>query len=225
MKLPSFFRKYLKRGIFCRETLRRETAEAIAAPPSQEFFPDLSQGKKFNAPERLRVGGPFFTQDMYLRQGHRADWQQTDARTRFFAAKFIEEMRVRYSIPIYAHNAFRTREEQDDLVARRVSRTSWPTSAHNQGKAVDLVHSRYHWDGMRPDDWAFLGKVGLDIAQRYDLPITWGGSWKSFPDPAHWEITNYRSEGLRKLYSVDPQRIMPRALLRNTGRPLPARSS
>lgn len=161
--------------------------------------------------QRLRVNNAFFTGHTYLRQGERADWQQCDHRIMRFAAHLVEELR-KQGVPMFVHSAFRTREQQSSLVAAGRSKASWPVSAHNQGKAVDIVHSRFAWD-MTPEEWAYIGKVGKRVADRLDLEVEWGGDWR-FYDPAHWQVGRYRDEGLRNLYSVVPVRRTPRHLLR-----------
>lgn len=161
--------------------------------------------------QRLRVDKPYFTAPTYLRQYDRADWQQCDHRIMRFAAHLVEDLR-KQGVPMFVHSAFRTREQQTSLVVAGRSKASWPTSAHNQGKAVDIVHSRFAWD-MTKEEWAYIGLVGKRAADRLDIDVEWGGEWR-FYDPAHWQIANYKDEGLQNLYSVLPVHHTPRHLLR-----------
>lgn len=166
-----------------------DLAEAKEFSPSRDFFIDgIDLTKKPHS--RLRVGKPFFTDEMFLRQQERADWGYTDVRIRFFAGRFAHQMR-QMGIPIYCHAAFRTPQEQRQLQKRGVSKAAFPNAPHTQGCAVDLVHSRFHWNDMRKEDWDFFGHVGKTIAARHKIPITWGGDWK-FYDPAHWELSDWR---------------------------------
>lgn len=141
-----------------------------------------------------------------------ADWQHTDPDIQAFAAYFVKYFRTR-GVPVYVHSAFRTRQEQEALVAKGRSRASWPRAPHCQGKAVDLVHGRFHWgDMMTRDDWTHFGDVGKMIADRLGIDITWGGDW-DFYDPAHWELTNWRDD-IRHPKAGDRVELTPTVLFR-----------
>lgn len=190
------------------------------------FFEMPNEKGKFMVPENLSVDQLFFTQDFVLRQHERANWQDTDPRIRLFAAKFIERMR-RLGIPFYVHSAFRTAAEQNEMVLRGVSNTPPPRAAHCQGAAVDLVHSRHHWQ-LSPSEWAFVGKLGLETAKSIGVPIIWGGDETAIQgefndpsdrfrwDPAHWELPGWR-KALKPLPPLNPVHMTPRKLLRNAG--------
>ena len=181
---------------------RLDRQDAMGFNPARDFLePDLDP--RLKAHDRLKVGKAYFTSSVYLSQQDRADWAYTDPRIRFFAGRMAHELRRRL-VPIYAHSAFRTPQEQRDLQRKRVSKASFPMAPHTQGKAVDLVHSRFHWNDMRPEDWAYLGKVGKTIAARHAIPITWGGDWKKFYDPAHWELSDWRSDVQRTPFPDHP---------------------
>lgn len=168
------------------------------------------------SPARL-VMPSLMTAEPTLRQHNRADWQHTDPRLRLWAAKFIEAARRR-GIPLYVHSAFRTKAEQQALLVQGVSKAKWPRAPHCQGMAVDIVHSRYHWD-MTKEEWAFLAKLGRDVLFRYNqtlkvesrLHLEWGGSW-TFYDPAHWEVRGW-SDNVQKLTPGEPTRLTPRGIL------------
>lgn len=163
------------------------------------------------APERLSSGTAFFTSEGYLRDQGRANWAGVPISMRVFAARVVETCR-KFGVPMYVHTAFRTREEQQRMVATGRSNTHWPRAAHCQGKAVDIVHSRFAWD-MTRDEWQWLGKVGKDVAASMRLPITWGGDW-SFYDPAHWELTGWEDDiSLRE--PLDPVQLTARKILRD----------
>jgi len=170
------------------------------------------------APARLAVPS-IMTDEAVLKQHHRADWQHVDRRLIIWTAKFIEAARRR-GIPLYCHSAFRTKAEQNALVVQGVSKAKWPRAPHAQGKAVDIVHSRYHWD-MTPAEWAFLAKLGRDVLHRYNqglkiedrLHLEWGGSW-SFYDPAHWQIRTW-ADDIRQLAPGESLRLTPRKILQD----------
>lgn len=145
-----------------------------------------------NAIVRLRVNKLFFGQEHVLRQMEKANWANVDPQIIEFTAKFVLQMRRR-GIPIYPHSAFRTNQEQMLLKARGRSRASYPRAPHCQGRAVDLVHCRYHWE-LTPLEWQYLGKTGKDLAENLGIKIRWGGDFKSFYDPAHWELLHWRQD-------------------------------
>lgn len=185
-------------------------------PPStsaERFFGTLTDGPIFEAPERLRAPS-LFTSEAGLRQHDRADWQHVDPRLQLFAARMIEAFRKR-GIPLYVHWAFRTKDQQDALKAQGVSNALYPFAPHCLGCAVDIVHSRYHWE-LTKDEWAMLGKVGQQVADRMGLKVKWGGSW-NFYDPAHWELSDWRTDWGAKYTRVkhigEPVRLTPRGIL------------
>lgn len=98
---------------------------------------------------------------------------------------------ARMGIPMFAHNMVRTSAEQTELYIRGVSRAKAGQSPHNFGCAVDIVHSLKAWD-LSKFEWQLLGHIGKEHAARRGLKVTWGGDWRSFYDPAHWQITGWR---------------------------------
>lgn len=80
----------------------------------------------------------------------------------------------------------RTVERQRALKAAGASQTM--NSRHITGHAVDLVAyigSSISWD------WPLYYKIADAMkraAQSLDIPITWGGDWKSFKDGPHFEL-------------------------------------
>ncbi|MBL4917255.1 M15 family metallopeptidase [Szabonella alba] len=202
-------------------TARNELGQAELGRFEDQFFAgELPEPSAWVAPQRLQAPG-FFLTDRQLTQWDRADWQQTDRRLMRWSALFQEAARKR-GIPLYVHSAFRTEAEQNQLMARKVTRAPYPTSAHNVGEAVDIVHGVYHWT-MTKQEWAMLhvlGRLCLDkinapLNKDQKLHLTWGGDFKSLFDPAHWEITDYRDR-IERLPVGPPLRLTPRAILRDT---------
>lgn len=80
----------------------------------------------------------------------------------------------------------RTVERQKELFAKGATKTM--NSRHLTGHAVDLapvIGGQVSWD------WPLyhrLAKVVKAAAAKEDVPITWGGDWKSFKDGPHWEL-------------------------------------
>lgn len=168
----------------------RRVEETLGKVEGPDRFFEMPDDKGFQAPRRLAVDSPtYFTSEPYLRQMHRADWQNTHRAIQEFAARFVLEMR-RQGIPVFVHCAFRTPEEQERLKREGRSKALHPNAPHVRGGAVDIVHSRYAWELTR-QEWDYLGKVGKDIAQKMGIRIEWGGDWR-FYDPAHWELENWR---------------------------------
>lgn len=159
------------------------------------------------APTKAGQGVPYkrlkwpshFGTNHWLSNMERADWQHVDMWLAYWSAKFITKAQ-QLEVPLFVHGAFRTRQEQDSLLAEQRTKARWPRAPHCQGKAVDIIHSRYAWD-LSEDEWAWLGYTGLEMAYQINsaLPkedrveLEWGGSW-SFYDPAHWEIKNWRED-------------------------------
>ena len=80
----------------------------------------------------------------------------------------------------------RTQERQAMLVAKGASQTM--NSKHLTGRAVDLacaIGTEIRWD------WPLyhkLAKCMKQAATELNVPITWGGDWKSFKDGPHFEL-------------------------------------
>lgn len=185
------------------------------------FFQTVSQ-PHFEALQRLKVGKEFFTQEYVLRQMERANWANTDRRLKVFTGRLIQELRRR-DIAVYPHSAYRTREEQNELKAKGRSRNAWPRAAHCQGKAVDIVSCRYHWD-LTPQEWAIIGVIGKRIAVHYGIPMEWGGDWYNGRkkrgefdvgwDPAHWQLADWDTP-IRRFNQVPKITLTPTKLVRD----------
>ena len=92
----------------------------------------------------------------------------------------------------YSPNTFivteglRSVERQKQLVAAGASQTM--RSRHLTGHAVDLavkVGDEIRWD------WPLynaLAAVVKDCADQLDIPIEWGGDWKSLKDGPHFQL-------------------------------------
>jgi len=80
----------------------------------------------------------------------------------------------------------RTVERQKQLVKQGASKTM--NSRHITGHAVDLapmIGGKVSWD------WPLyhrLAKVVKAAAADENVPITWGGGWRTFRDGPHWEL-------------------------------------
>ncbi len=80
----------------------------------------------------------------------------------------------------------RTVERQKELMKQGATKTM--NSRHLTGHAVDLapmLGGKVTWD------WPLyhrLAKIVKDAAKAENVPITWGGGWRTFKDGPHWEL-------------------------------------
>lgn len=80
----------------------------------------------------------------------------------------------------------RTLERQKQLVAKGASKTM--NSRHLTGHAVDispLVDGKVSWD------WKFyhpMADAMKKAAKELNVPIEWGGDWKTFKDGPHFQL-------------------------------------
>ena len=81
----------------------------------------------------------------------------------------------------------RTKEKQEQLVKAGASKTM--RSRHLTGHAVDLaavIGSEVRWD------WALYPQIAnamKSAANELNVPIEWGGDWKTFKDGPHFQLT------------------------------------
>jgi peptidoglycan L-alanyl-D-glutamate endopeptidase CwlK len=81
----------------------------------------------------------------------------------------------------------RTLERQKQLMAAGATRTM--NSRHLTGHAIDiapLVNGEVRWD------WPLyhqLAAIVKKAAHELEIPIQWGGDWRSFKDGPHWDLT------------------------------------
>jgi peptidoglycan L-alanyl-D-glutamate endopeptidase CwlK len=80
----------------------------------------------------------------------------------------------------------RTLQRQKRLMAEGATRTM--NSRHLTGHAVDIapmIGGTIRWDWPLYHELApIIKKAAADL----EIPITWGGDWKSFKDGPHWEL-------------------------------------
>lgn len=80
----------------------------------------------------------------------------------------------------------RTKERQAQLLIAGASRTM--NSRHITGHAVDLgawVSKEVRWD------WPLYAKIATAMkkaATEQNVPIVWGGDWRTFKDGPHFEL-------------------------------------
>jgi hypothetical protein len=80
----------------------------------------------------------------------------------------------------------RAQERQKELFALGATKTM--NSRHLTGHAIDVmayVGSQGRWD------WPLYEKINQvfqEASLALDIPVTWGGSWRSFKDGPHFEL-------------------------------------
>lgn len=80
----------------------------------------------------------------------------------------------------------RTVERQKELFDQGASQTM--NSRHLTGKAVDLgalIAGKITWE---PKIYDRIANAMLQAGAELQVPIVWGGSWKSFKDLVHFEL-------------------------------------
>lgn len=179
--MKAYLRALVSGGI---PAVRRLRAQRSAGQADVAFF-----GVDPDAPIDLMRNPEFFTSDAYLRQQTRADWRCTSQEVRVFASALILEAKKR-GIPLYAHCAYRTPDEQLELFRQGFSNNQGPDAPHVRGYAVDIVSADRHWELSRAE-WAYLGNLGKLVAMRKGIKVEWGGDWKRPYDPAHWQIAGW----------------------------------
>jgi peptidoglycan L-alanyl-D-glutamate endopeptidase CwlK len=94
----------------------------------------------------------------------------------------LELSKVDFSIV----EGLRTVERQKELLASGASRTM--NSRHITGHAVDLapfIAGQIRWDWPPFYD---IAKAMKAAAAELNVPIIWGGDWRTFKDGPHWEL-------------------------------------
>lgn len=98
----------------------------------------------------------------------------------------VERAAALSEVEFIVTEGLRTIERQRELVAKGASRTL--KSRHLTGHAVDLaakVGGEVRWD------WPLYAKLNdamARAARELNVPIVWGGSWKTFKDGPHFEL-------------------------------------
>lgn len=85
------------------------------------------------------------------------------------------------------YHGLRTQAEQDEMLRTGASRVSH--SKHQDGLAVDFfvwVNGECSWSDA--EAYREVANHIKDCASRLNIPIVWGGDWKSFKDMVHIEL-------------------------------------
>jgi peptidoglycan L-alanyl-D-glutamate endopeptidase CwlK len=101
-------------------------------------------------------------------------------------ARVVEKALTITEIDFGVIEGLRTRAKQKKLFDKGASTTM--NSRHLTGHAVDLVALI---DGHVRWDWALYSRIAYAIkeaAKDLNIPIEWGGDWKSFKDGMHFQL-------------------------------------
>jgi len=110
------------------------------------------------------------------------------------AEKALAESPVDFGV--IKNGGFRTAEEQHELFLKKRSKLDGfiQISHHQLGNAIDLVpyiDGKFTWSDRKAFEQinAVVLKVWKEMKVR-GVQLTWGGSWETFYDPAHYQIKN-----------------------------------
>lgn len=100
--------------------------------------------------------------------------------------RVVKKAAAMSSLDFTVLEGLRTLDRQRKLLAQGASKTL--NSRHITGHAVDLAPLI---DGKVSWDWPLyhrLAKIIKAAAADENVPITWGGDWRTFKDGPHWEL-------------------------------------
>lgn len=177
---------------------------------TKRFIGELEDIPFQKAPDRMAFPGEM-NAEWVMKQWERADWGGVDPRIKRFSALLIERARQQ-NIPLYVHCARRQPAVQAFLFQNKKSKVAGPKAAHTVGCAVDIVHSRFHWE-MTATEWEWIGVQGKKIAAALGIQVQWGGDWGW--DMAHWELKDWRQAQVIP-NDTTPMQSTPRKLLKDT---------
>ena len=95
-------------------------------------------------------------------------------------SKAIEITEVYFTVIEGIRNINRQRE----LV--KAGKSTTLNSRHLTGHAVDMVPYPVDWEDI--DRFELMAEAMKEAAEELDIPIVWGGDWKSFYDAPHFEL-------------------------------------
>jgi len=100
--------------------------------------------------------------------------------------RVVKKAAAMSSLDFTVLEGLRTLDRQKQLMAAGATKTM--NSRHLTGHAVDLapmIGGTVRWD------WPLyhqLAAVVKDAAKAENVPIQWGGDWRTFKDGPHWEL-------------------------------------
>ena len=101
-------------------------------------------------------------------------------------AKVVERAISLTTVDFRVTEGLRSKQRQLELVNKGASKTL--NSRHITGHAVDvvaLIGGSVRWDWPLYDK---IAKAFKQSAKELNIPIVWGGDWKTFKDGPHFEL-------------------------------------
>ena len=175
-----------------RANKHRLMLELAGNPMPNPVPAKLDPERRFQQTLNAMANRPFLKTPKFQQQQKRALREGAHPHIVEFADKLVARL-AKLGIPVFPHCIVRTRDEQASAFVRGVTKDSpedglWPHMAF----AVDIIHGILAWD-MTPQMWAVIGHIGKEVASSMGIKIVWGGDWKRFPDPAHFELQDWRT--------------------------------
>lgn len=94
--------------------------------------------------------------------------------------KAIEITEVDFTVIEGIRNVSRQRE------LYKAGKSTTMNSRHITGHAVDMVPWPVDWEDL--ERFETMAKAMKSAAEELEIPIVWGGDWKSFYDAPHFEL-------------------------------------
>lgn len=87
----------------------------------------------------------------------------------------------------------RTQDEQEADFKKGVSKAHWKQSAHDfePSYACDCAPVPLNWNDI--NSFHRMAEAIKKAAAELNIPIVWGGDWKSIKDYPHFELSDWRS--------------------------------
>jgi hypothetical protein len=121
---------------------------------------------------------------------------------RGIASKFINEVEKRLGKKLRIASGLRTFDEQNALYAKGrtapgtvVTRAKGGESYHNYGLAFDVYYTNNGSVDLKTAIKPDVAKIGQELG------LEWGGSWKSFKDMPHFQLTKGTTKDLLSLHN------------------------
>jgi hypothetical protein len=127
----------------------------------------------------------------YINRSELSDIEEVDKHSAAVFKKFIEEIEDKTDWNVSIISGYRSKKEQIQLKRDNPQNAASNKSRHVLGRAIDI--NLYKRSGLRrvwlkkgssKSDWRRSGVTA--IAAKYNL--LWGGSYKYYHDPVHFEI-------------------------------------
>jgi peptidoglycan L-alanyl-D-glutamate endopeptidase CwlK len=131
-----------------------------------------------------------------------AQIQKLHPNLRGIASKFINEVEKKLGKKLRIASGLRTFDEQNALYAKGrtapgtvVTRAKGGESYHNYGLAFDVYYTNNGSVDLKTAIKPDVAKIGQELG------LEWGGSWKTFKDMPHFQLTKGTTKDLLALHN------------------------